>query len=59
MPLMHLLWSGTSPVSRALPDIWTASEVDVVRAMLLLAYMVRNLLIVHGLEGFVHRVARS
>ena len=56
-PLTHLLRSGTSPVFRALPNNWTASEVDVVRATLLLAYTVRKVLIAHGLEGFVHRAA--
>ena len=46
-PLTHLLRSSTSHVFRALPNNWTASEVDVVRAVL----------IAHGLEGFVHRAA--
>ncbi|KAI6031330.1 hypothetical protein BKA83DRAFT_4198734 [Pisolithus microcarpus] len=35
-PLTHLLRSGTSPVFRGLPIGWDASEVDVVRATLLL-----------------------
>ncbi|KAI5998066.1 hypothetical protein EDD15DRAFT_2363892 [Pisolithus albus] len=35
-PLTHLLRSGTSPVFRGLPTGWDASEVDVVRATLLL-----------------------
>ncbi|KAF8550542.1 hypothetical protein OG21DRAFT_395863 [Imleria badia] len=56
-PLTHLLRSGTSPVFHALPDDWTASEVDVVRATLLLAYAARRVLIVHGLERFVHGAA--
>ena len=56
-PLTHLLRSGTSPVFRVLPDDWTASEVDVVRATLLLAYAARRVSIVHGLEGFVHSAA--
>ena len=56
-PLTHLLRSGTSPVFRALPGNWTASEVDVVRATLLLAYAARRVLIVHGLEGFAHGAA--
>ena len=53
-PLTHLLRSGASLVFRALPGDWTASEVDVVRATLLLAYVTRTVLIAHGLEGFVH-----
>lgn len=56
-PLTHLLRSGTSPVFRALPDDWTASEVDVVLATLLLVYAARRVLVVHGLEEFVHGAA--
>jgi hypothetical protein len=56
-PLTHLLRSGTSPVFRALPGNWTASEVDVVRATLLLTYAARRVLIVHGLEGFAYGAA--
>ena len=56
-PLTHLLRSGTSPAFHALPANWTASEVDVVRATLLLVYAARRALIMHGLEGFVHGAA--
>ncbi|KAF8128246.1 hypothetical protein EV363DRAFT_437654 [Boletus edulis] len=56
-PLMHLLRSGISPVFRAIPGNWTASEVDVVRATLLLAYAARRVLLVHSLEDFVHSPA--
>ncbi|KAG9308507.1 hypothetical protein JVU11DRAFT_11851 [Chiua virens] len=50
-PLTHLLRSGASPVFRALPAKWTASEVDVVRATLMLALAARRVLAAHGLEG--------
>ncbi|KAF8123263.1 hypothetical protein EV363DRAFT_1455547 [Boletus edulis] len=56
-PLTHLLRSGVSPVFRAIPGNWTASEVDVVRATLLLAYAARRVLLVHSLEDFVHSPA--
>ncbi|KAF9220254.1 hypothetical protein BS17DRAFT_882476 [Gyrodon lividus] len=52
-PLTHLLRSGTSPVFRALPASWTASEVDVVRATLLLLFVARRVLLDHGLGEFV------
>ena len=51
-PLTHLLRSGTSPVFRALPLNWDASEVDVVRAMLLLLYVSRGVLQRWGLATF-------
>ncbi|KAI6140628.1 hypothetical protein BKA82DRAFT_154479 [Pisolithus tinctorius] len=38
-PLTHLLRSGTSPVFRNLPTGWDASEVEVVRATLLLLHV--------------------
>ncbi|KAH0832381.1 hypothetical protein J3R83DRAFT_13413 [Lanmaoa asiatica] len=56
-PLTHLLRSGTSPAFRALPGDWSASEVDVVRATLLLVYAARRVLIAHGLNEFVHSAA--
>ncbi|KAI9566216.1 hypothetical protein HD554DRAFT_2174673 [Boletus coccyginus] len=56
-PLTHLLRSGASPVFRAVPESWTASEADVVRATLWLAYVARIVLTAHGLEGFVHGAA--
>lgn len=43
-PLTHLLRSGTSPVFRGLPTGWDASEVDVVRATLLLLQVSRGVL---------------
>ncbi|KAL4080602.1 hypothetical protein J3A83DRAFT_4366967 [Scleroderma citrinum] len=52
-PLTHLLRSGTSPVFRALPVNWDASEVDVVRATLLLLYVSRGVLQRWGLGIFV------
>ncbi|KIJ05010.1 hypothetical protein PAXINDRAFT_141587 [Paxillus involutus ATCC 200175] len=52
-PLTHLLRSGTSPVFRALPASWAASEVDVVRATLLLLYAARRVLVDHDLSEFV------
>ena len=51
-PLTHLLRSGTSPVFRALPLNWDASEVDVVRATLLLLYVSRGVLQRWGLATF-------
>ncbi|TFK48807.1 hypothetical protein OE88DRAFT_1760352 [Heliocybe sulcata] len=50
-PLDHLLRSGTSPVFKALPATWEASETDVTRAVLLLAKVVREVLSGHGLAG--------
>ena len=58
-PLAHLLRSGTSPVFRAPPAHWTASETDIVRATLLLALAARRVLLVHGLEGFVHGASET
>ncbi|KIK78794.1 hypothetical protein PAXRUDRAFT_163007 [Paxillus rubicundulus Ve08.2h10] len=52
-PLTHLLRSGTSPVFRALPASWAASEVDVVRATLFLLYAARMVLADHGLSEFI------
>ncbi|KAG6337386.1 hypothetical protein ID866_1709 [Astraeus odoratus] len=43
-PLTHLLRSGTSSVFRALPSSWDATEVDVVRATLLLLYVSHGVL---------------
>lgn len=51
-PLTHLLRSGTSPVFHALPSSWDASEVDVVRATLLLLYVSRGVLQKWGLATF-------
>ncbi|KAF8835931.1 hypothetical protein BDN67DRAFT_1015100 [Paxillus ammoniavirescens] len=53
VPLTHLLRSGTSPVFRALPASWAASEVDVVRATLLLLHAARRVLADHDLSEFV------
>ena len=50
-----MLWHP--PVFRALPDNWTANEVDVVRVTLLLAYVAHSVSIVHGLDGFAHGAA--
>ncbi|KAF9231920.1 hypothetical protein BU15DRAFT_67919 [Melanogaster broomeanus] len=52
-PLTHLLRSGTSSVFRALPASWAASEVDVVRATLVLLYAARRVLVDHDLGEFV------
>ncbi|ETW81831.1 hypothetical protein HETIRDRAFT_434256 [Heterobasidion irregulare TC 32-1] len=49
--LDHVLRSGTSPAWHVLPDAWNASEVEVVRASLLLGSVVRNALGAHGLGG--------
>ncbi|KAI6039642.1 hypothetical protein EDC04DRAFT_1656754 [Pisolithus marmoratus] len=48
-PLTHLLRSATSPVFRSLPAGWDASEVDVVRATLLLLQASCNVLQCRGL----------
>ena len=56
-PADALLMLWHPPVFRAFPDNWTANEVDVVRATLLLAYAAHSVSIVHGLDGFAHGVA--
>ncbi|KZT19594.1 hypothetical protein NEOLEDRAFT_1245723 [Neolentinus lepideus HHB14362 ss-1] len=48
-PLDHLLRSGTSPIFKALPSKWSASETDVTRSVLLLGKTVREVLRAHGL----------
>ncbi|KAI0036285.1 hypothetical protein K488DRAFT_41524 [Vararia minispora EC-137] len=52
LPLEHLLKSGTSPVWYSLPADWDASETEVVRATLLLAKVVRDVLVINGLGLF-------
>ncbi|KAI6112432.1 hypothetical protein EDD16DRAFT_1163599 [Pisolithus croceorrhizus] len=49
-PLTHLLRSGTSPVFCGLPSGWDASEVDIVRATLLLLQVSRGVLQRWGLS---------
>ncbi|KAI0354834.1 hypothetical protein OH77DRAFT_1511920 [Trametes cingulata] len=52
-PLDHLLRSGESEVFKNLPDSWDGSEVDVVRATLLLVRVSQEILHFHQLDGFV------
>ena len=49
-PLDHLLRSGTSAVFKSLPPSWDGSEVGIVRATLLLAKVVREILVHNGLR---------
>lgn len=51
-PLDHLLRSGESDAFKSLPSSWDSSETDVVRASLLLARVVREVLRLHGLHTF-------
>ncbi|TFY63819.1 hypothetical protein EVJ58_g3027 [Rhodofomes roseus] len=51
-PLNYLLRSGDSDVFKSLPSSWDASETEVVRASLLLARVVREVLQLHGLQAF-------
>jgi hypothetical protein len=52
-PLDHLLRSATSTIFKSLPSSWDASETEVVRASLLLAKVVRELLNRYSLDTFV------
>ncbi|KAG6829441.1 hypothetical protein H0H87_011396 [Tephrocybe sp. NHM501043] len=52
-PLDHLLRSGSSEVFKALPEDWDASEVDIVRASLLLTRICREMLCHYKLKDFV------
>ncbi|KAI0365346.1 hypothetical protein BV20DRAFT_1125033 [Pilatotrama ljubarskyi] len=52
-PLDHLLRSGESEVFKTLPDSWDASEVDVVRAALLLVRVSQEILNFRQLQGFM------
>ncbi|KAG6890583.1 hypothetical protein C0992_000401 [Termitomyces sp. T32_za158] len=51
-PLDHLLHSGTSEVFKALPVGWDASEVEIVRASLLLTRLCREILHHYSLTNF-------
>ncbi|KAF8627397.1 hypothetical protein AX17_006212 [Amanita inopinata Kibby_2008] len=53
--LDHLLRSGTSPVFRELPESWNGSEVEVVRATLLLTEATRDILSQYSLNEFALR----
>ncbi|KZT69607.1 hypothetical protein DAEQUDRAFT_765434 [Daedalea quercina L-15889] len=50
--LDYLLRSGDSDVFKSLPSSWDASETEIVRASLLLARIVREVLQLHGLQAF-------
>jgi len=52
-PIDHLLRSGSSPVFKALPSSWDASEVDVVRTSLLLVNATQDVLFRYSLSQFV------
>ena len=49
LPLNYLLRSGQTDIFKSLPSSWDASEVDLTRASLLLARVLRQILVVHGL----------
>lgn len=49
LPLNYLLRSGQTDIFKSLPSSWDASEVDLTRASLLLARVLRQILAVHGL----------
>jgi len=51
-PIDHLLRSGSSPVFKALPSSWDASEVDVVRMSLLLAKATQEIVVRYNLSQF-------
>ncbi|KAG1751936.1 hypothetical protein EDD22DRAFT_850671 [Suillus occidentalis] len=51
-PIDHLLRSGSSPVFKALPSSWDASEVDVVRTSLLLAKATQEIVVRYSLSQF-------
>ncbi|KAG2140224.1 uncharacterized protein EDB93DRAFT_1209758 [Suillus bovinus] len=51
-PIDHLLRSGSSPVLKALPSSWDASEVDVVRASLLLVKATQEIVVRYSLSQF-------
>lgn len=48
----HLLRSGSSPVFKALPSSWDASEVDVVRTSLLLSKATQEIVVRYNLSQF-------
>ncbi|KAG1739496.1 uncharacterized protein EDB91DRAFT_1135674 [Suillus paluster] len=49
-PIDHLLRSGSSPVFKALPSSWDASEVDVIRTSLLLVKATQEILLRYSLK---------
>lgn len=51
-PIDHLLRSGSSPVFKALPSSWEASEVDIVRTSLLLVKATQEILLRYSLSQF-------
>ena len=51
-PIDHLLRSGSSPVFKALPSSWDASEVDIVRTSLLLIKAAQEILLRYSLIQF-------
>jgi hypothetical protein len=51
-PIDHLLRSGSSPVFKALPSSWDASEADVVRMSLLLAKATQEIVVRYNLSQF-------
>lgn len=51
-PLDYLLRSGQTDIFKSLPSSWDASEVDLVRASLLLTRVARVVLSMHGLERY-------
>ncbi|KAG1739488.1 uncharacterized protein EDB91DRAFT_1135637 [Suillus paluster] len=51
-PIDHLLRSGSSPVFKALPSSWDASEVDVIRTSLLLVKATQEILLRYSLSPF-------
>lgn len=51
-PIDHLLRSGSSPVFKALPSSWDASEVDIVRTSLLLVKATQEIVVRYSLNQF-------
>ncbi|KAG2125791.1 hypothetical protein DEU56DRAFT_823777 [Suillus clintonianus] len=51
-PIDHLLRSGSSPIFKALPSAWDASEVDIVRTSLLLVKAFQEILLRYSLSQF-------
>ncbi|THH29373.1 hypothetical protein EUX98_g4819 [Antrodiella citrinella] len=51
-PLDYLLRSGQTDIFKSLPSSWDASEVDIVRASLLLSRVAREVLYMHGLGRY-------
>ncbi|KAG2075187.1 hypothetical protein BDR04DRAFT_1092054 [Suillus decipiens] len=51
-PIDHLLRSGSSPVFKALPSSWDASEVDIVRTSLLLVKATQEIIVRYSLSQF-------